>query len=284
MERLRTLPSWMWWAALGLMAAGLILLALTGYLRPLARAVSEPFLQVQTWSAQLFYSVRDFISAPRDMEALRRRNQELEAEVARLRAQVADLQQQLAQLEVVTALLDFAREYPEHEYLVALVIGRGPSPFLHYVIINVGSDDGIRPGMPVVAAEGLVGQVEAVIPTAARVRLITDPGSRVNVRTTPSNVDAVLAGSLTGDLTLTLVPLDADLETGDLVITSGLGGQYPPNILIGQVVSTRRLAAALFQEATVQPAVNFDQLEAVLVITNFRAVDIAPLIPTPITP
>lgn len=284
METTRTLPPWLWWSALGLMAMGLVLLALTGYLRPLARAVSQPFVQAQAWSAQLVYSVRDFVAAPRDMEALRRRNQELEAEVARLRAQVADLQQQVAQLEVVTALLDFAREYPEHEYLVALVIGRDPSPFLHYVIINVGSDDGVRPGMPVVAAEGLVGQVDAVIPTAARVRLITDPGSRVNVRTTPSDVDAVLAGSLTGDLTLTLVPLDADLQPGDLVVTSGLGGQYPPNIFIGQVISTRRLAAALFQEATVQPGVDFARLEAVLVITNFRAVDIQPLIPTPITP
>ncbi len=284
MERLRPIPSWLSWAALALMGLGVVLLALTGYLRPLLRLSTQPLIEIQTWAARYVYTVRDYVSAPRDMEALRRRNQELEAEVARLRAQVAQLQQQVAQLEVVAALLDFAREHPEHEYMVALVIGRDPSPFLHYVIINVGSDDGVRPGMPVVAAQGLVGQVEAVIPTAARVRLITDPGSRVNVRTTPSNVDAVLAGSITGDLSLTLVPLEAKIQPGDLVITSGLGGQYPPNILVGQVVSTRKLGFALFQEATVQPVVDFARLDAVLVVTNFRAVDISPLIPTPIAP
>ncbi len=284
MERVRALPAWMYWAALGLMAVGVVLMALTGTLQPVLRYVSRPVVAVQTWATRYVYSLRDFVTAPRDMEALRKRNQELEAEVNRLRAQVAELQLQVSQLELVTALLDFARQHPEHEYLVAQVIGRDPSPFLHYVLINVGSDDGVRPGMPVVADKGLVGQVDAVIATAARVRLITDPNSRVNVRTTPSNVDAVLAGSLTGDLRLTLVPLEAKLQPGDLVVTSGLGGQYPPNILVGQVVSTRRVGFALFQEASVQPAVDFAHLQAVLVVTNFRPVDVSPLLPTPVAP
>lgn len=284
MERFRTLPGWMYWAAFGLMALGLVLLALTGYLRPVLRAATRPLIAVQTWTSRYVYSIQDLLTSPTEVEALRRRNQELEAEVNRLRAQVAELQLQVSQLELVAALLDFARQHPEHEYLVAQVIGRDPSPFLHYVLINVGSDDGVRPGMPVVADKGLVGQVDAVIPTAARVRLITDPSSRVNVRTTPSNVDAVLAGSLTGDLQLTLVPLEAKIQPGDLVVTSGLGGQYPPNILVGQVVSTRQVGFALFQEAAVQPAVDFTHLQAVLVVTNFRPVDVSPLIPTPGAP
>ncbi len=270
--------------AVGLLLVGAVLLLSSGILGPLPAAVSRPLVFVQTWVAKYAQAVQTFFSTPREMDALIRRNQALEAEVEQLRAQVAALQQEVARLQAVAELLDFAREHPENKYLVAQVIGRDPSPFMHYILIDVGSEDGVRPGMPVVAAEGLVGQVEAVIPTAARVRLITDPGSRVNVRTTPSNADAVLAGSVTGDLTLTLVPLDAKIAPGDLVVTSGLGGQYPPDILVGQVVSTRKLGYALFQEAAVQPAVDFAHLRAVMVVVNFRAVDISPLIPTPQAP
>ena len=71
------------------------------------------------------------------------------------------------------------------------------------------------------------------------------------------------------------------IQPGDLVLTSGLGGNYPSNLLIGQVTGIRSQAVNLFQTASVQPVVDFTQLEIVLVITNFRAIDTTPLIPTP---
>ena len=69
------------------------------------------------------------------------------------------------------------------------------------------------------------------------------------------------------------------VEAGDAVLTSGLGGNYPPNIFVGQVLSVQRRDNALFQTASVQPIVDFNSINAVLVITNFEAVDITPLIP-----
>jgi rod shape-determining protein MreC len=72
---------------------------------------------------------------------------------------------------------------------------------------------------------------------------------------------------------------DATVEPGDLILTSGLGGGYPPDLILGQVVTVRTLEFELFQQATVQPAVDFTRLEIVLVITNFRPVDISPLEP-----
>ncbi len=264
-----------------LLVAGLLALALGGYLTPLTRLSALPFLTAQEWLATRYAALRDYLTAPQDIAALRQRNQELEAEVARLQTEVVALQQQLAEAEILAALLDFARSHITSQYKAARVIGRDPSPFLHYLILNRGSDDGIRPGMPVVSSEGLVGYVDAVIPRAARVRLITDPGSRVDVRIRPSNVDAVLQGSLTGELTLNMVPLNAKVEPGNLVMTSGLGGRFPPDILIGQVVSTRKLAYALFQEAAVQPVVDFNRLDIVLVIVDFQPVDITPLLEQP---
>ncbi len=269
------------WIVTALLVAGVLALALGGYLTPITRLSTLPFLKAQEWLAIRYAALRDYLTAPQDVAALRQRNQQLEAEVARLQTEVVSLQQQLAEAEILAALLDFARSHPTNQYKAARVIGRDPSPFLHYIILNRGSDDGFRPGMPVVSSEGLVGYIDAVIPRAARVRLITDPGSRVDVRVKPTNVDAVLQGSVTGEITLNMLPLDADVQPGNLVLTSGLGGRFPADILVGQVVSTRKLAYALFQEAAVQPVVDFNRLDIVLVIVNFQPVDITPLLESP---
>jgi rod shape-determining protein MreC len=76
-----------------------------------------------------------------------------------------------------------------------------------------------------------------------------------------------------------MISQDASIEAGDLILTSGLSGGYPSDLPIGQVVTIRSLEFELFQQATVQPAVDFARLQIVLVITNFRPVDISPLVP-----
>ena len=191
------------------------------------------------------------------------------------------MHQQLREASVLDVVLDFARSQPENTYVAATVIGRDPNPFLKYILIDQGSDAGLRNGMPVVTAQGLVGRVDAVTAQAARVQLITDPASVVNVRLQSIEQEAQLAGSLTGELSLDMVPQDANVTPGTLIVTSGLGGTYPSNILVGQVLSVRKLENDLFQTALVQSAVDFNNIQAVLVITNFRPVEIAPLIPTP---
>jgi rod shape-determining protein MreC len=85
-------------------------------------------------------------------------------------------------------------------------------------------------------------------------------------------------GSVSGELTLDMLSQDVQVQTGDVVLTSGLGGEYPPDLLIA-VSNVRKRESDLFQEATVQPVVDFSRLEIVLVIVNFRPIDISPLIP-----
>jgi rod shape-determining protein MreC len=268
-------------AVLAMLVIGILLLALGGYLTPLSRVALSPFVGAQTWLAERYYALRDYLTAPRDVTRLTQRNAELEAEIARLQSQIIELQQQNSELEVLSALLDFARTNPGPEYLTAAVIGRDTSPFLHYIIIKRGSDDGLRRGMPVVSSQGLVGRVAAVTAGAARVQLITDPNSVVNVRIQPSGAEATLTGSITGDLTIESIPQEENVQIGDLVLTSGLGGNYPADILIGQISGVSKLPVELFQTASVQPIVDFSQLEVVLVITNFQPAETAPLIPTP---
>ncbi|HLE14399.1 MAG TPA: rod shape-determining protein MreC [Anaerolineales bacterium] len=266
---------------LALVVIGILLLALGGYLTPFSRLALSPFVGAQTWLFTRYSAVRDFFTTPRDVTLLSQQNAQLEAEISSLQAQIIQLQQQNADLEVLSALLDFAQAHPQNEYLTSAVIGRDPSPFLHYVIINRGSDDGLRRGMPVVTSQGLVGRVAAVTAGAARVQLITDPGSAINVRLNPSGAEALLTGSLTGELQLEAIPQEVEVQLGDLVLTSGLGGNYPPDILIGQITGVRQRPVELFQSASIQPVVDFSQLKIVLVIVNFQPVDLAPLIPRP---
>lgn len=264
-----------------LLAAGLLVLALGGYLSPVFSGVLEPVLGVQGFLYERFQAIQDFINAPADIARLRQENAELRSENATLQTQIIALQQQVAEIELLSALLDFARARPENTYQAAAVIGRDPSPFLHYIIINRGSDDGIRRGMPVVAQQGLVGRVAQVTANASRVELITDPASIVSAEVQPSEVDGVVSGSITGALSIDLIPLEAQIQPGDLVFTSGIGGLYPSDIFIGQVSNVRQEAQALFQVASVQPVVDFSRLEIVLVIVNFQPVDLTPLLSSP---
>ncbi|MGE5249841.1 MAG: rod shape-determining protein MreC [Bacteroidota bacterium] len=266
-----------------LVVGGVLALALGGFFSSASNEFTASLVGVQAWVSTRVLAIQDFLTAPRDISSLRTRNAELEAEVSQLQARVIELQQRVNQADILAALVDFSRSNPESTYKAAAVIGRDPSPFLHYVVINRGSNDGIRRGMAVVTNQGLIGRVDAAIADAARVQLITDPASSINVRLQNADTDAVLTGSVTGDVSLDMISQDVNVEPGDLILTSGLGGGFPPDLIIGQVVSTRRIDVELFQQATVQPAVDFARLEIVLVITNFRPVDIAPLVPT-VTP
>jgi rod shape-determining protein MreC len=265
-----------------LIIAGILLLTLSGYTNPIFDTALRPFINIQSWISVRYLAVVDFLTVPRDVASLRQRNAELETEISRLQTQVIELQQQMNEAQVVYALLDFARSNPENQYIATSVIGRDPSPFLHYVIINHGSDFGIKHGMPVVTQNGLVGTVDAVTAGASRIQLINDPASTINVRLERINAEATVSGSVTGNITLSLLPQDITLNNGDIILTSGLGGKYPANIVVGQVTGVLTQANDLFQEASIQSSVDFNNLGVVLIITNFRPLDINPLIPTPV--
>jgi rod shape-determining protein MreC len=224
-------------------------------------------------------SVRDFLTTPGNITELREQNAVLESQVTQLQTQLIEMEERLGEAQVCFALLDFGRTNPQYDYIAATVVGREISPFLQYIIIDKGTEDGVRYGMPVVTQQGLVGRVDAVIAGAARIKLVTDSTSIVNVYLQSADIEAQLQGSLTGDLFLDMIPIDEVVEPGDVVLTSGLGGNYPPNIFVGQVLSTQSRENALFQTASIQPIVDFSSINAVLVVNNFEAVDISPLIP-----
>jgi rod shape-determining protein MreC len=273
------LPRYFQTAVLVLVIGGILILAISGYLNPAIQTASGPFIAAQSWISSRYQAIYEFFTVPRDVASLRAQVAALEAENNLLKTKNIELEQSLLKARVISELVGFARNRPENQYVAASVIGRDPSPFLHYIIIDQGSDNGLRYGMPVVTQQGLVGRIDAVIGGASRVQLITDPGATVNVTLQSAGADGVITGSLTGDLNLQMVAQNAAMQSGDLVLTSGLGGTYPQDVVVGQVVTIRKNETDLFQTASIQAVVDFSNLQAVLIIKNFTPVDITPLLP-----
>lgn len=253
-----------------IIALGLLILNLSGFLQPVQDLVARPIISVQTWFALRFSALRDVLASPRDMATLRGEVNRLEAESALLQQEIISLREQAAEADVLAALLNYARSQPQSRYLATNVIGRDVSPFIRSILIGGGSDAGISKGMPVVTSRGLVGRVVEVFATYSRVQLITDPENAVNVKLQESRTEGILTAQLNGELVVDLIDLNAELSQGELVLTSGLGGKYPADIPVGRILSIHHRDYDLFQQATVQSSVEFDQLDIVLVITNFR--------------
>ena len=199
---------------------------------------------------------------------------ELEEALARSQSELVELREIASDSQRLANLLDYVSTAQGQETVTAEVINYDPNALLRTIVINKGTRDGIARGMPVVTAQGLVGRVIEVSGNASRVLLVIDPNSNVTARLQNSRAQGTVEGLLTGNLRMRLIPLDADVQVGDIVITSGLGGSFPPDIPIGQVTSRRQLQFELNQEAEVRSLVNFDTLEFVLVITNFQPIDI----------
>lgn len=253
-----------------LIAGGLLVLNLGGYLQAAEGMALRPLGALQGWLSQRVSAVQTLLTSPADLATLRADNLRLEAEVARLERELIGLREQAAEAEVLAGLLGYARTRPESRYVAARVIGQDISPFIRSVWIDRGSDGGLQQGMPVVTERGLVGRVAEVYATIARIQLITDPQSTVNVRLQASRADGALQAQLNGELWVDAIDQSASVTAGELVLTSGLGGAFPSDIPVGQILTVRKRDYELFQQAVLQPSADLEGLRVVLVITNFQ--------------
>jgi rod shape-determining protein MreC len=127
--------------------------------------------------------------------------------------------------------------------------------------------------MPVITDRGLVGRISDVGATWSRVLLIIDPQSTVNALTQSTRASGAVQGQADGSLVMRSIPQEDAVSVGDTVFTSGLGGNFPRQLLIGQIVEAERKDYELYQSAIVQPTVDFDHLEVVLIIADFEPVE-----------
>ncbi len=262
----------------------LLLLNQSGRLEGLKGLLATPLTALQRGVAGATAGLTQTLRGSPDDAALRQENADLKAQVAQLQKRIVDLQEGQADLNLLAGLLNYARSQPDNHYAAANVIGRDSSPFLSFIIIDLGTDSGVARDQPVVTDNGLVGTVVAVTCCSARIRLITDPDSAVNARLQQSRDEGIAVGRFGGGLELQYLSQQAQVKTGDQVLTSGLGGTYPQGIVLGTVSAVQRQAFDVLQTASLTPGVDFNRLEIVLVITNFKPVDLNPILapaPTP---
>lgn len=268
-----------------LVFVGLALLGFnqTGTLLPLKGAITGPLTALQ----RTFAGLTAGPAASSDIQQLQQRNAELEAQVTQLEGEVVRLRENEAQLNLLAGLLNWARTQPDNTYLAANVIGRDPSPFVSFIILDRGSDAGVAANMPVVTEKGLVGRVVEVTHSACKVQLVIDPDSAVNGRLQKSRDEGVVVGQLAGGLQMQFISQQAQVQPSDVVVTSGLGGNYPAGIVIGTVSAVEKQDYEVLQQALLTTAVDFSRLEIVLIIVNFKPVDLTTFFeptPTPATP
>ena len=252
-------------------------MALSGYMAKAIDRLMAPVVQAQSTLMERLNFIINLFSISQDQVALVAENEDLKNQVAELQNRIIQLQQNLNEADILYALLGFARSSPDEQYVPAKVIGKDPSPFLKYILIDQGSDSGVRAGMPVVTNKGLVGRIDAVTGSAARVKLITDSTSMINAVVVEADAECVVQGSITGDITIEMVSQDVNLEPGQVVQTSGLGGDFPADFIIGQVLNVNQINNEIFQSASILPAEDFNSLQAVLVVSNFSPANTGPL-------
>lgn len=262
-----------WWPiVIVLLAAAVVLLN--------ARPIDAPrdfaarlTLPVQRLLREAGNELRSATGAVGDSTTLRQRNEQLEQTIAQLTVENLRLKEVEAENVRLRSLLQFRDVNPSYTYKGGQVVGRivanEPSNIVHSILIDIGSNNGIEPGMPVVTERGLVGRVTEVYRNAARVLLITDSSSNVNAMLQNTRLRGILRGRTNQSPILDYLPQDESILVGDIVVTSGEGGRFPTGIPVGQVIEVEQNDVEMFQQAIVRTTVDFDTLETVLVVTNF---------------
>lgn len=200
-----------------------------------------------------------------DLREVRQENERMRVENLQLRAAVQALGETRAENERLRTLLSYAESQPGPE-IPARVVGVNPVAKLLSVRINRGESEGVFQGMSVVTPDGIVGQVVRATGGWADVALVTDPQSRVAVRVQRSRARGTAAGLGKGPLRLENMLRTEDIQEGDLIITSGTDGVYPPGLVVGKVTRLEKKEHGMFLEGDLQPAVDTTRMEEVLVV------------------
>ncbi len=226
---------------------------------PLERMATLPVEQVERWW-------RDYV----DLRGVRRRNQELVQELSRMREENLQYREAIVASERFERLHAFNESQDLESMVPADVIAQDLSPWFRAILINRGSAAGIRPGMPAITDSGLVGLVIGTTPRNGKILLLTDPQSRVDVFIQRSRARGTLQGDAEGGCELKNVLREADVELGDLVLSSGQDGIFPKGLIVGRVTEVEREPFGLFQTVKLAPAADLEGLEEVFVILARR--------------
>ncbi|MFA6956458.1 MAG: rod shape-determining protein MreC [Thermoanaerobaculia bacterium] len=221
-----------------------------------------PVLEAVDWA---YSRVSDTWNGYVDMRTAVRENVELRRRIAGLTTENVGLRNRNVEISRLRAILGYSEEVDLPATLARVVMidtgGRFKS-----LILDRGSDEGIRVNDPVLSAEGLVGRVVLTTPSVSKVQLIIDGDSSVGVHFERTHRQGVVRGTGSDELAMAFVPFTADVVAGDRVFTAGIDGTYPRGILVGKVTSVEK-GKDLFKTVRCAPATDFSSLEDLIVLS-----------------
>ena len=198
---------------------------------------------------------------------VQKENEMLAEEVKRLRSEVIYLKEQISTSDRLTELLKPVDSYVEKQ-VVASIIAKDPANWYEALVINKGEKEGVEPGMGVITAGGVIGRVVKTAPDYSRVLLMSDRSSAVAGVIQRTGYEGIVEGQHGRTLRLNYIMSDADVQNGDIIITSGTDGVFPRGIMIGRVNRVERPQNRLFQSVELIPEANLSREREVLVIKS----------------
>ncbi len=192
---------------------------------------------------------------------------DLQEENERLQARNAELEEAEQTASRLQSLLDLQDSY-SLQSTAARIISSSTDSWTSTVTIDKGSTSGLTVGMPIMASNGVIGQIIQCNPTTSVVRLVADESSSISAMVQSSRAQGMINGSATGQVTLDLIRTGQTVEVGDVVVTSGLGGVFPKGLPLGRVTSVENNPGSLYLDIVVEPFAHTENNEEVLVITS----------------
>lgn len=243
-------------------------------LSPVTNAVNSVLLPMEKGFNYIGTKLADAVYDSQSLSEARAENSELKTQIAELEELLTNYEQELAELEELQELFELSEQYSEYEMTAARIIQKDSGNWYHSFVIDKGSDDGIEVDMNVIADGGLVGIVTDVGSNYARVQSIIDDDSNVSAMSLSTGATCIVSGSLElyseGLLAVSYIDKDDTIEDGDKIVTSTISSKYLPNILIGYAQDIEIDSNNLTKSGYIIPAVDFDDLNIVLVITTTK--------------
>jgi rod shape-determining protein MreC len=246
-------------------------------LNALDRLILQASAPIQWAAAAMASSASDVWDRYIYLVETRAENERLRREISRLRDENRRFQDSQARARRLEKMLGF-RETFDGELVSARVIARDTNRFFRVVRLRIDRTEAeVRPGMPVLTYDGLVGQIERTWGRFSDVRMIIDTASSVDVVVQRTSSRGTLRG--TGDLdryacSIEYLRRTDEVRVGDLVFTSGAGRRFPPSILVGRIATITKRSSGLYQQVEVTPAVDLSHVEEVFVLTTPPRIDL----------
>ena len=258
------------WASTLVVVALAVMFLIPGPWRGLEKVGSTVLAPIQMGVSDTVDQASHVVQTVQRVRELATENAEYKDEVAQLESELVTMHELEVENADLRNLLSMKERTGPGALIPVSVIARDDTPYVQAITIDKGQNDGIKQNAIVITHAGLIGRVERVNPTSAKVRLINDLNSSVSVRLqTESRTTGVLRGQSQGNsMVIAYIPQTDVVQPGDYVLTSGLGEIYPEGLVVGKVSRVERRDADPFQSAVVEPAVELDKLERLYVLAD----------------